>query len=80
MNIFEDLIKDNTIIAFYVDGEFSNDPIECTIISYNIVEDYFWHKNEPIYIDLNLKPIHKWQKEWDVDLFINISLDWIRLA
>ena len=79
MNKFEELIKEKTIVSFYIQGEFNKEPIKCNVIDYEIDDWYFEEKNEPIYITLNLSPIGKWNDEWDDDTFIDVPLDWILL-
>lgn len=83
MNEFEKLIKEKQQVNFYQDGDFNKEPIKCIVVDYKIDDFYFYNKNEPIYITLNLAPIITtkihWNDEWDIDTFINVPLDYVLL-
>tara|TARA_R100001015_G_C4503869_1_gene77579 strand:+ start:67 stop:321 length:255 start_codon:yes stop_codon:yes gene_type:complete len=83
MNEFKKLIKEKTQVSFYEDGDFKKEPIQCIVIDYAINDFYFYNKNEPIYVTLNLSPIitekEVWKEYWCTDTFSDIPLEFILL-
>jgi len=49
------------------------------VISYEIVDYYFYEKNEPIYITVNLEPVDKNEIIEDPDEWSDIPLNYITL-
>ena len=78
MNALEKLIGQLVVAEIEIDEKLTE--IEGTVINVDINDFYFYEKNEPIYISVNINPTKELPEDFDYEDLTEIPISNIRKA